>query len=318
MGAEDGAGEIRLGLFPVTGAESALSVPPPKGINTYISRDNGWSLPLLVATVRNRSRNATLCPGMDVVSGEPASPRAWSKRDVIVAAGPGSSVALHLPTGTYLELDATATEIVHLVSELGQSGAAAALAVRYGLEADRATADVARVVNTVRGGGMPRAATARRPTAKGTLSVVRSWARLPRRARRATSRATILIIAIDVALRVWPVDLVADRLGVPLAIAHRDPQAPPLDHSRLTGSERLQLWAVGWVLDRWLFDATCLRRSLAWGRVLRGRGPELCIGLLEDGSALAHAWLHFGDATLDAPDQVRHFSAAGAAEPMGL
>ena len=34
---------------------------------------------------------------------------------------------------------------------------------------------------------------------------------------------------------------------------------------------------------------------------------SLCIGLVEEDNALAHAWLHFGDVTLDAPDEGRNF-----------
>jgi Transglutaminase-like superfamily/Coenzyme PQQ synthesis protein D (PqqD) len=230
------------------------------------------------------------------------------RRELITAPKGDASVVLHLPTGTYLELDQVATEILGLVSELGEAGAARVLSERYNLPVQRARADVLRVARAVRSGAATSAARGRRPTLRGAIDVARGWWRLPLAARIATCQAALLVLTVEVALKLSSLDAVARRIGAPLAVDDRDGAAPPLDETTLTSKERLHLWAVRWVLQRWLFDATCLRRALAWGRVLRARRPALCIGLVEEDGVLAHAWLHFGDVTLDAPDQGRNFS----------
>ena len=59
----------------------------------------------------------------------------------------------------------------------------------------------------------------------------------------------------------------------------------------LDDRELRALWAVGWVLERWLFDETCLRRSLASGWFIRRRRPVLRLGMIDDGGSVAHAWV---------------------------
>jgi hypothetical protein len=223
---------------------------------------------------------------------------------------------LHLPTGTYLELDATATEILTLVTEVGEEGAAEALSQRYRLPRAQARADVAKVASSVLGAGGGTATGGRRPTRAGTVAVIRSWWRLPPRARVAVVRATILVATIEIALHRRPLDQVARRLGVPLAGGVPEVDVPPLDPAVLSPREELSMWASRWVLEHWLFDATCLRRSLAWGWALRSREPALCVGLLDDGKDLAHAWLHLGGASLDARDDTRLFSPVGPLRPI--
>jgi len=230
------------------------------------------------------------------------------QRELVIASKGDSSVVLHLPTGTYLELDQVATEILGLVSDLGEAGATRVMSERYNLPEQRARADVVRVARAVRSGAATSAAKGRRPTLSGAVGVARGWWRLPVAARIATGQAALLVLVVEVALKLTSLDVVARRIGAPLAVDERDGAVPPLDETTLTSKERLHLWAVRWVLQRWLFDATCLRRALAWGRVLRARRPVLCIGLVEEHGVLAHAWLHFGDVTLDAPDQSRNFS----------
>ena len=63
--------------------------------------------------------------------------------------------------------------------------------------------------------------------------------------------------------------------------------------------ERLLLAALASVQRRWLFDATCLRRALGAGWILRRRHPRLCLGLTGAEGALAHAWLVVDGHTID-------------------
>lgn len=217
---------------------------------------------------------------------------------------------LHLPSGTYLHLDAGATRIVNLVSETGEDGAVEALVERFGLEPLRARADVTGVIAAIRGSGAAPAS-GRRPTGAGARAVLRSWGRLPWRAKAATARATVLVVIVEIALRTASLETVARRVGVPLLFDEDAASLPALDPSTLTEHERMRIWAVRWVLQAWLFDATCLRRALTWGWVLRGHHPRLCIGLVDEDGVLAHAWLVIGAATVDALEHAHGFLQIG-------
>jgi hypothetical protein len=82
-----------------------------------------------------------------------------------------------------------------------------------------------------------------------------------------------------------------------------------METSDLSQREVIELTAANWVLRRWIYDATCLRRSLVLGRVLRRHHPILCFGVVEDGDVLAHAWLALDNATIGAMPGVRGFAA---------
>jgi hypothetical protein len=233
--------------------------------------------------------------------------------DLLVANEGDESVILHVPSGTYLRLDAAATEILTLLQTDGASGAAATLAQRHELDPDMAIEYVTSVLEQIRGARAVGETSMRRPSLRGGASVVWQWARLPVRSKFAVAEMTVLVAGIEFALRVFPIDIVARRAGAPLAVGRgvNDPGLAEIDMSKLADREQLRLAAADWTLARWVFDATCLRKALLYGWVLRSHGPELHIGLLGKGDALAHAWLAVDGSTIGALDDVRDFGRLG-------
>jgi hypothetical protein len=219
-------------------------------------------------------------------------------------------VVLHLPSGTYLRLDATATEILDLVQAEGRSGATAVLARRHGLDIGVATADVNSVLNRISDARASREKTKPRPGISGGATVLRQWTRLPLRAKLAVTVTTALVAAVEVALRLFPIDVIARQIGAPLADGQGTPTpgAAELDLTKLSDRDQVLLAAADWTLSRWVFDATCLRRALIYGWVLRHHHPQLRIGLVEEGDVLAHAWLVVDGCTLGALGDVGDFS----------
>ena len=237
---------------------------------------------------------------------------AFSTSDLLIARHDDGAVVLHVPSGTYLKLDASATEILELVRSNGRSGAASELASRYGLDADPRPPTWPRCSTGSAGPGRARAA-ARRPAASGVANVFREWTGLPfRRARLMVVEAAVLVVAAEVALRIAPIDVVSRRAGAPLADVGTavDRDMPPFDEGRLTERELLRFAARDWVLARWVYDATCLRRALVGGWILRHRHPELRIGLMEDDDVVAHAWLVVEGRSIGALSNVSNFSRA--------
>jgi hypothetical protein len=82
----------------------------------------------------------------------------------------------------------------------------------------------------------------------------------------------------------------------------------------LDDRELRALWAVGWVLERWLFDETCLRRSLAFGWFIRRRRPVLRLGMIDDREVIAHAWVEAQGRAFDSAAVTGTF-ASGATTP---
>jgi hypothetical protein len=117
--------------------------------------------------------------------------------------------------------------------------------------------------------------------------------------KSATIYATALVVTVEVLLRLQPIDRVSRWFRAPLFDGSDDVDLPPFDASCLTDRERRLLGALAWVQRAWLFDATCLRRALASGWVLRRRKPRLCLGLTGSDEALAHAWLVLEGHSLD-------------------
>ncbi len=224
--------------------------------------------------------------------------------DVLIAPRPGGSIALCLRKGVYLDLDGSATEIVELVKIKGTDGAVTALAERHGLTREVSSGHVDNVLRTFASVG-PGAATRARPlTPAGGLRVVRQWAAFPTRLRVSTAYATCLMTVVEALVRLCPVDQAARWLGAPL-VTHDTGELPPLDRDLLTERELLMLGSLSWAQRLWPWDATCLRRALAAGWLLRRRRPGLCLGLPSTAGALAHAWLVVGGRALDAlPDTV--------------
>lgn len=237
---------------------------------------------------------------------------AFSASDLLIARHDDGAVVLHVPSGTYLKLDASATEILDLVRSDGRSGAASELAAKYGLDAHTAATDVNAVLEAV---SRTRASSSpgRRPAASGVATVFREWTGLPSwSARLMVIEVAALVVAAEVALRVAPIDVVASRAGAPLADVSSavDPAMPPFDEGRLTEQELLRFAAGDWVLARWVYDATCLRRALIGGWILRRWHPEMRIGLIDEDGVVAHAWLVVEGRSIGALANVATFSRA--------
>jgi len=81
-------------------------------------------------------------------------------------------------------------------------------------------------------------------------------------------------------------------MRTPLAIHGTAPPVPgPDDLTSLTERERDVYYAVRFVMARWVYDGTCLRRALTLGWFLRRRRPVLRLGMIEGDATLAHAWI---------------------------
>lgn len=238
--------------------------------------------------------------------------------DLLMARSGDGSVVLHVPSGTYLRLDGTATEILDLVQAQGRSGAAVALAHRHRLEAELASADVDSVLDRIREARASGDRPMRRPGLRGGVTVVRQWGRLPRPAKVAVTKTTAIVLAVEVALRLLPITSIARRAGAPLVQGQgrSSLESSELDLTRLSDQEVTLMAAADWTLARWVFDATCLRRALLFGWILRRRRPELRIGLMEGGDVQAHAWLIVEGGTLGALGDVGEFSRLGSSPPL--
>jgi hypothetical protein len=207
----------------------------------------------------------------------------------------GELVLLHVPSGTYLRLDRSAQVIVRLLEEDDNvAAAAAALSARFSIPLSTAQTDVASVVDTLSGLRSSRVSRGRRPRLQGLVAVGRQWWALPVPLRAAVIKAAFVVAGIEIGLATTDVGTLARRLQVPLTADLADP--PPVtevDISALPTAEQRSYSAVEWVLDRWPFRGTCLRRSLATGFFLRRHHPILRLGLIDDGRT-AHAWVEAG------------------------
>lgn len=124
---------------------------------------------------------------------------------------------------------------------------------------------------------------------------------------RATGRAVLLAVAVELALRMVSLDRVAHRLGLGFADGSRvdprtEPAVPPGAVARvaLDPRERVACRAVARVMRRWPGDrGTCLREALLYGHALRTRNPRLHVGAgTIDDRVVGHAWLSFDGGTL--------------------
>jgi hypothetical protein len=239
---------------------------------------------------------------------------AWSARDVVSSLdASGETILLHLPSGTYLSLDRSAARIVDLLNdEPDPRHAAEALSRQFGVPFDQALGDVGAVAAAVQGMSAPRTNRGRRPTVAGVRVVTQSWWRMSARYRWTTAQVTLVVVAIEVGLKMVSVARLARCMQVPLAT---DQSAPPLagpdDLAGLSDAEQRAHWAVRWVLARWLYDGTCLRRALALGFFLRRHHPVLRLGMIDEAGAVAHAWIEVGGQAFDAQPVIGTF-AAGA------
>ncbi len=238
----------------------------------------------------------------------------------MVSNGPtGERVLLHLPTGTYLLLDDSAARIVDLLTEDPDAAhAATSLARRFDIPFDQALGDVNTVVDAVRGLSVRRVDRGRRPTLAGAQTVVQAWLRQPWETRWVILRAATAVAVAEVGLAVVSLPRLATLMGVPLA-SDRDVAIAEADNDEaletLTPPEQLAHWAVDWVLARWLFDGTCLRRSLAFGWFIRRRRPVLRLGMIDDEGTVAHAWVEAEGQIFDATAVTGSFTVPGRRVP---
>ncbi len=123
--------------------------------------------------------------------------------------------------------------------------------------------------------------------------MLRAWLRLPPGRMAAVVKAVVAVLAVEVGLR-------NERSGARGAagsacpsprgsapVARADDEA---NVAALTAREQRDYWAATWVLDRWIYDGTCLRRALVTGWFLRRHHPELHLGLIDDGET-SHVWI---------------------------
>jgi len=229
----------------------------------------------------------------------------------------GGLVVLHVPSGTYLKLDGSASTIVDLLIEHGDAEhATAALAARFAIPMERAGVDVAAVVTALTSLRASRASHGRRPTASGALSVFRSWWRLSNPLKAAVVKAMAMVLVVEGGLRTMDIARLAARMGVPLATGTSEPRRGDDDGDvdSLCLRERRAYWAAVWVLDRWVFDGTCLRRALVTGFFLRRHHPELHLGLIGEGET-SHAWVEAEGMTFNALPVTGIFTGRWTGDP---
>lgn len=209
----------------------------------------------------------------------------------------GDRVLLHTASGTYLRLGGAAGAVVDLLAAHGsEEAASAALAARYGLPRERAVADVRGVVERLSALRPVRPAGGR-PCPASVACLAVQWVRLPRHQRLTAAGMLLLLGVVEAGLRCTDVVRLASTLGVPLAGGAGDPP-PCSDLSELLPAQRRRMLALDWALGRWWAPATCLRRALATGFVLRRRSPVLRLGMTADG-VTAHAWVEAGGRSHD-------------------
>jgi hypothetical protein len=108
----------------------------------------------------------------------------------------------------------------------------------------------------------------------------------------------VVLLGIELGLRSTRVDRVASALRVRFLSGgslHDGAELVPV-----SDRERRWLRNAARLLRRWPLDATCLRRSLLTGWVLRRHEPQLVIGVRsEEGRIAAHAWIRLGGRDLD-------------------
>jgi hypothetical protein len=246
----------------------------------------------------------------------PGSPQGvWSAREVITSLNSrGETILLHIPSGTYLGLDPTAARIVALLNENSDpNNAAAVLSNQFDISFTQALDDVIAVVVSVNDLAARRVSRLRRPSVAGTYIVFRAWWRQSRRYRLATLQVALMVMFVEVGLKVTDVARLARWMHVPLATDDSPLPAPgPDDMSGLSERELRVYWAINWVMVRWLYDGTCLRRALTFGWFLRGRHPVLRLGMIDEGDSMAHAWIEVEGRAFNSQTVTGSFASRGA------
>jgi hypothetical protein len=162
----------------------------------------------------------------------------------------------------------------------------------------------------------PRMSRGRRPTVAGVRVVTRSWWHQSWLYRLAIVEVTLVVVVIEIGLKLTDVSRLARWMGVPLATDDAAPPAiSPDDMRGLTERERRIHLALHWVMARWLYDGTCLRRALTLGWFLRRRGPVLRLGMLTEQGTVAHAWIEVEGRAFNAQPVTAIFSSGATGRP---
>jgi hypothetical protein len=111
------------------------------------------------------------------------------------------------------------------------------------------------------------------------------------------ARALCWLTRIECGLRRHDLPTLCRKLGIDCDFRSAIP--PATEHVVLPRRTRTAVLACSYAVARWPFGATCLRRCLVLGRLLRTLEPSLRIGVRRDGEFMAHSWLEIGGRTLD-------------------
>jgi len=130
------------------------------------------------------------------------------------------------------------------------------------------------------------------------VSRLRALAALGPRRWPFVARVALTAALVELGVRTLPLPTVTRLAGVrPASGPGRPGDAWPL----LTARERDRCRLALRVVAAPPFSATCLRRSLLLGHLLRRRRPTLQVGVAKDaGRVAAHAWIEIDGLSLDA------------------
>ena len=107
-----------------------------------------------------------------------------------------------------------------------------------------------------------------------------------------------LLLGIEIGLRLTRLDRLSRVLGI--GFLKIDDSEHWATFEPLNQTERRWTDNASRLLRRWPLDATCLRRSLMLGWILRRRSPVLVLGVTRShGAVSAHAWIRVGATDLD-------------------
>ena len=235
-----------------------------------------------------------------------------SGRDFISAKGSeGGRVLLHIPSGTYLKLDANSSAIFDLlIDHVDIECASAALSEQFSIDIDRARADVEYVVETLTSLQASRASRPRLPTMDGVKDTAQRWWSFSVALRIAIARVVLVVTIVEIGLRLTDLRRLSQVMRVPLAPDMTEiPRTGVVGAGALSLGEQRYYWATGWVLDRWVFEGTCLRRALVTGYFLRQHHPVLRLGLMRDGHT-SHAWVEADGMTFNQTEVTANFVVA--------
>lgn len=128
-------------------------------------------------------------------------------------------------------------------------------------------------------------------------------------------RVAATAAAVELAVRTLPLPVVSRLARVPLAVG---PERPGDAWAAIGEPDRRRAELALRVLRGRPFRATCLRRALVLGILLRRHRPALRVGVAKAGGAVAaHAWLEVDGVSLDAESAAYRPLPLGAVRAQG-